>query len=140
MHTHQPTTASETTPKAENRSFGAFEENNQGIVISKETKEKTKPEGIEKDSHVSSSNTSTEVEPQIGAAEKAKSPTKATSSHDSGDFLLNIEILVVELHKAASETMIEKAGHSDSLNKSVQQEVKKTIEEPVTERPPTPVN
>ncbi|MED6115652.1 hypothetical protein PIB30_092733 [Stylosanthes scabra] len=98
------------------------------------------PEGIEKDSHVSSSDTNTEIGPQLDTAEKTKSSPKPTSSHDSGDFLLDIESLVAELHKAASETVIEKAGDSESLNKSVQQEVKKSIKEPIIERPPTPVN
>ncbi|MED6137384.1 hypothetical protein PIB30_064570 [Stylosanthes scabra] len=52
---------------------------------------------------------------------------------------LNIENLVAELHKATSETVVEKTGHSDSLNKSVQQEVHRAIEEePIMDRPLTP--
>ncbi|MED6110512.1 hypothetical protein PIB30_043681 [Stylosanthes scabra] len=109
-------------------------------VISKEAKEKTQINDIKKDSHASSSDTNTEIGPQLNTAEKAKSLPKPNSSHDSGDFLLDIESLVAELHKAASETVVEKTGHSDSLNKSVQQEVNRYIEEPIMDRSLTPVN
>ncbi|MED6198936.1 hypothetical protein PIB30_071357 [Stylosanthes scabra] len=58
-------------------------------------------------------------------------PTYSVSSN-------NIENLVAELHKATSETVVEKKGHSNSLNKSVQQEVNRTIEEePIMDRPLT---
>ncbi|MED6152679.1 hypothetical protein PIB30_094359, partial [Stylosanthes scabra] len=77
-------------------------------VTSKEAKEKAQPERIEKDSHASSSDT-----------------------HESGDFLLDIENLVAELHKATSETVVEKTGHSDSLNKSVQQELIDLLNAPI---------
>ncbi|MED6175802.1 hypothetical protein PIB30_081785 [Stylosanthes scabra] len=42
-------------------------------------------------------------------------------------------------HASSSDTHTE-TGHSDSLNKSVQQEVNRTIEEPIMDRPLTPAN
>ncbi|MED6225208.1 hypothetical protein PIB30_091491 [Stylosanthes scabra] len=108
-------------------------------VISKEAKEKAQPKGVERDSHASSSDTQTEVGPQLTTAEKIQPPPKPDSPHESGDFLLDIENLVAELHKATSEIAVEKTGHSDSLNKSVQQELNRAIEEkPIMDRPLTP--
>ncbi|MED6137782.1 hypothetical protein PIB30_068211 [Stylosanthes scabra] len=110
-------------------------------VISKEAKEKAQPEGIERNSHASSSDTHTEIRPQSTTAEKTQPPPKPDSPHESGDFLLDIENLVAELHKATSEIVVEKTGHSNSLNKSVQQEVNRTIEEePIMDRSLTPAN
>ncbi|MED6199854.1 hypothetical protein PIB30_079764 [Stylosanthes scabra] len=106
-----------------------------------EGKEKAQPEGIERDSHASSFDTHTEIGPQSTTAEKTQPPPKPDSPHESGDFLLDIENLVAELHKATFETVVEKTGHSNSLNKSVQQEVNRTIEEePIMDRPLTPAN
>ncbi|MED6225998.1 hypothetical protein PIB30_099069 [Stylosanthes scabra] len=108
-------------------------------IISKEAKETTQPEGVEKDSHASSSDTQTEIGPQSTTAEKTQPPPKPDFPHESGDFLLDIENLMAKLHKATSETVVEKTGHSDSLNKSVQQEVHRAIEEePIMDRPLTP--
>ncbi|MED6132740.1 hypothetical protein PIB30_021564 [Stylosanthes scabra] len=76
------------------------------------SKPKNKGEGLNE----SSSDISIGIHIEAGAAKKDKSDPKPTSSHDSGDLLLDLESLVAELHKAASDTLIEKIGHSDSIS------------------------
>ncbi|MED6183581.1 hypothetical protein PIB30_039161 [Stylosanthes scabra] len=76
-------------------------------VISKQAKEKTQTKGIEKDFHASSSDTNTEIGPQLNTVEKAKSHPMPTSHHDSGDFLLDIESLKLNFTRPLPRLSIE---------------------------------
>ncbi|MED6146152.1 hypothetical protein PIB30_031966 [Stylosanthes scabra] len=91
----------------------------------------------------SSSNTSLEVDPQPNR-EKSQGTSDPSSPQGSDNLLLDLTNLVAELHKAASDIVIEKAIQSNSINKSVQQAspqgTNKAIDEPIIERPATPFN
>ncbi|MED6216557.1 hypothetical protein PIB30_008543 [Stylosanthes scabra] len=81
----------------------------------------------------SSSDTSIEENRQV-----ASNPS---SPQDSDNLLLDLNSLVAELHKVASDTVLENTIPSDSINKSMQQPVQTgaamITTEPVVERPAT---
>ncbi|MED6183254.1 hypothetical protein PIB30_036240 [Stylosanthes scabra] len=52
--------------------------------------------------------------------------------------LFDLQGLIHELHKAASETVVEGVGHSDSVNKSIRLEEAKKIPDVSPSRPTMP--
>ncbi|MED6219736.1 hypothetical protein PIB30_038473 [Stylosanthes scabra] len=79
----------------------------------RKTKEAVPPE--------SSSDRSIQVDPQPDS-KKHKNVSSPPSPQHSDDLLLDLTNLVAELHKAASDTVFDKAVQSDSINKSIQQQ------------------
>ncbi|MED6122111.1 hypothetical protein PIB30_036731 [Stylosanthes scabra] len=76
---------------------------------------------------------------------KTKNVSSPPFPQNSDDLLLDLTNLVAELHKAASDTIFDKAVQSDSINKSIQQVIHqetnradKTDHGPNNKRPDTP--
>ncbi|MED6132113.1 hypothetical protein PIB30_016144 [Stylosanthes scabra] len=92
----------------------------------------------------SSSDTSIQVDSQLDS-EKNKNVSSPPSPQHSNDLLLDLTNLVAELHKAASDTVFDKAVQSDSINRSIQQVIQSETNKvdtadhgPNNERPDTP--